>query len=72
MVFMKKLYFLFLLPVLFIAFVKADYIQEYNAAYTWAFNNWITTQPTIGKANMNWEVTRIELAKMISNYAIKN
>jgi hypothetical protein len=28
--------------------------------------------PTIDKANMNWEVTRIELAKMISNYAIKN
>ena len=27
---------------------------------------------TIDKANMNWEVTRIALAKMISNYALKN
>ena len=68
---MKKLYFLFLLPVLFIAFVKAGYSSEEKAAYTWAFNNWITTMSTIDKADMNWEVTRIALAKMISNYAIK-
>ena len=69
---MKKIYFLFLLPLFFIAFVKADYAQEYNAAYTWAYNNWITTMSTIDKANMNWEITRIALAKMVSNYAMNN
>ena len=54
-----------------IAFANASYTSDEKAAYTWAFNNWITTKSTIDKANMKWEVSRIELAKMISNYAIK-
>ncbi len=44
--------------------------NELLSAYTWAYNNWITTQSTIDKANMNWDITRIELSKMISNYVI--
>lgn len=68
---MKKLLLLTIFSsLLFISYVKADFSWEYKDAYTWAFNNRITTQPTIYKANMDWEVTRIELAKMISNYAI--
>lgn len=39
-------------------------------AYNWAYQNGITTQNTIDKANMRWKITRAELAKMISNYAI--
>ena len=53
------------------SFVKADYSSEEKAAYTWAYNNWITTMSTIDKADMKWNVTRIALAKMISNYAVK-
>ena len=68
---MKKNRFLILsLFILCCSFVKAGYSDEYPSAYTRAFNNWITTQPTIDKANMNKSVTRIELSKMISNYAI--
>ena len=70
---MKKL---LLLPIifslLFFSFTKAEYTQEEKSAYTWAFNKWITTMSTIDKADMNWEITRIALAKMISNYAIKS
>ncbi len=39
-------------------------------AYNWAYQNGITTQDTIDKANMKWKITRAELAKMISNYAM--
>lgn len=68
---MKKFWlFISLVLVFCITFSKAGYIEEYPSAYTWAFNNWITTQDTIEKANMYWEITRIELSKMISNYAI--
>ena len=69
---MKKFLFSFLLLFPFsIAFANASYTSDEKAAYTWAFNKWITTKSTIDKANMKWEVSRIELAKMISNYAIK-
>ena len=50
----------------------SNYTDEQKSAYTWAFNNWITTQSTIDNANMFWYISRIELAKMISNYAINN
>ena len=39
-------------------------------AYDWAYQNGITTQDSIEKANMKWRITRAELAKMISNYSI--
>ena len=64
-----------LLVILFVLFYHHTFIYGYSdelhLAYTWAFNNWITTQNTIDKANVEWEITRIELSKMISNYVIK-
>lgn len=68
---MKRLSLLVLLWfILSVNFIQAGYSEEFSESYTWAFNNWITTQDTIDKANMYWEITRIELSKMISNYAI--
>ncbi len=44
--------------------------REFNNAYRFAFNYWITTMDDINKANMNDWLTRIAMAKMLSNYAI--
>ena len=69
---MKKLVILAISLLAFgFSLTKAEYSKDFKEAYTRAFNNSITTQPTIDKANMNWDITRIELSKMISNYAIK-
>lgn len=46
-----------------------DFSQEMIAAYNWSYSKWITTMKTIKQANTNKEITRAELAKMISNYA---
>ena len=67
---MKKLWLFLLWFILCLNFTKAGYTEEFPEAYTWAYSNSITTQPTIETANMYWEITRIELSKMISNYAI--
>ena len=48
----------------------SEYSTELQQAYNWAFQNGITTQNSIDKANMKWYITREEMAKMISNYAI--
>ena len=50
--------------------VWLEYNSELKQSYDWAYQNKITTQDTIDKANMKWRITRAELAKMISNYAI--
>lgn len=47
-----------------------DYSSELRQAYNWAYQSDITTQSSIEKANMWWKITREEMAKMISNYAI--
>ena len=47
-----------------------NYSSELKQAYNWAYKNNITTQNSIEKANIQWKLTRAELAKMISNYAI--
>ena len=44
------------------------YTQEEISAYNWAYKNWITTQPNIDAANLNWKLTRQELSKMLTNY----
>ena len=46
-----------------------EYSSELQQAYKWAYVNGITTMDSIEKANMKWNITREELAKMISNYA---
>lgn len=47
-----------------------NYSSEYQNAYRYAYTNWITTAKTIDKANMNWTLTRIAMAKMVSQYAM--
>ena len=46
------------------------YTREFNDAYEFAYKNEITTMDTIDKADMNWPLTRIAMAKMLSQYAI--
>ena len=46
------------------------YSSEFQEAYEFAKWNWITTMPTIQKANMEWKLTRIAMAKMLSQYAM--
>ena len=49
----------------------AHFSAELNTAYLYAYNIGITTIPTIEKANMTGTLIRQHLAKMISNFAIK-
>lgn len=46
------------------------YTREFNNAYDFAYENWITTMKSIDQANMNWKLYRIAMAKMLSQYAI--
>ena len=48
----------------------SEYSSELQKAYNWAYENKITTMVSIEKANMKWNITREEMAKMISNYAV--
>ena len=47
-----------------------NYTQEFQQAYEFAKRNWITTKLTIKDAKMDWNLTRIEMAKMLSYYAM--
>ena len=49
---------------------QQQFTQEFQQAYEFAKEKWITTMPTINDANMNWKLTRIAMAKMLSYYAI--
>ena len=44
------------------------YLKDYNKAYQFAYTNKITTMPTMEEANMNWEIIRAEIAKMLANW----
>ena len=46
------------------------YTVEFHNAYDFAFKNGITTMPSIDEAHMNSPLTRIAMAKMLSQYAI--
>ena len=48
----------------------AGYSVEEQAAYNYAFKNKITTMWSIDRADMWWNLTRVAMAKMLSNYAI--
>ena len=50
---------------------NSPYSTEFNQAYQFAFDNWITTQTTIQTANMEWELIRSHMAKIMVNYALK-
>ena len=47
-----------------------EYSEEFQQAYKFAHENWITTKDTIQTAQMNGKLTRIAMAKMLSQYAI--
>ena len=47
-----------------------EFSEEFKQAYEFAHKKQITTMPTIEKANMKWKLTRIAMAKMLSQYAI--
>lgn len=47
-----------------------NYSDEMNQAYQFAYRNWITTMNSIEKADMDGPLTRIAMAKMLSQYAI--
>ena len=49
---------------------NSNYSTEMQQAYNFAKANWITTQSNIKNANMDWKLTRIQMAKMLSYYAI--
>ena len=49
---------------------EGNYSEEFQNAYKFAYENGITTTNSIDKANMNSPLTRIAMAKMLSNYAI--
>ena len=50
--------------------LASNYSSEQKDAYNYAYSQKITTVSTIEKASMNGELTRIAMAKMISNFAI--
>jgi len=47
------------------------YSSELQGAYNYAYGIGVTTQPTIDAANMYGSLTRVDMAKMMSNYAIE-
>ena len=49
---------------------SADYSREMNEAYQFSYANKITNQRTIQEADIFEDITRIQMAKMLSNYAI--
>jgi len=68
---LKKLLSLFTVFVMLIwCYAFGEYSTELQDAYSYAYKNGITTMNTIDKANMEWNLTRIAMAKMIANYAI--
>ena len=69
---MKKNFFLILsfLAILIWSASASNYSQELQDAYQFAYKNGITTMDSIDKADMNWWLTRVAMAKMLSQYAI--
>jgi len=51
--------------------LNSPYSLELNNAYLYAYDIGITTMATIQNANMEWNLIRAHMAKMMVNYAIK-
>ena len=49
---------------------QVSFTKEQKDAYIFAKENWITTKDTIQLAQMNGKLTRIAMAKMLSQYAM--
>lgn len=72
-IFAMKKFSIFIISLIFVLPVFClweEYSSELQQAYNWAYENEITTMDSIEKANIKWNITREEMAKMISNYAI--
>jgi len=77
---MKKLHFFYLFTVLVVwlllgystnkLYAEDNYSEELHKAYNFAYKNGITTTSSIEKAKMNSPLTRIAMAKMLSQFAI--
>ena len=69
---MKKLLVVFVALIFLAGWMSfaSKYSQEYQDAYDYAYNQWITTVSPIDKANIYGWLTRIAMAKMISKFAI--
>ena len=68
---MKKNIFSWLLLLFWLNLLRINASStEFQDAYSRAKENWITTMNTIEWARMNDWLTREEMAKMISNYAV--
>ena len=52
------------------AYWADSFSTEFKDAYWYAYTNWITSAKSIDDADMNWGLTRIAMAKMMSNYAM--
>ena len=66
-----SLFLIVILSIFFWALTFAEnYSQEFQDAYNFAYKNKITTIKSIDDADMNWWLTRIAMAKMLSQYAI--
>jgi len=59
-----------ILCLLVVVSVGFAYTTEEKQAYNYAYQNRITTKNPISQANMWGNLTRIQMAKMLSNYAI--
>lgn len=69
---MRKIFVCFVVLLVFLSSLCfwVNYSSELRQAYNWAFENKITTMNTIEWARMYDWLTREEMAKMISNYAV--
>ncbi len=50
---------------------SGGFSQEFVAAYDFAYRIWITTQKTIQDADVQWNLIRAHMAKMMATYAIE-
>ena len=71
---MKKISYVLLLAVFMLLWYTnaEEFSQEMREAYQYSYERNITTINDINKADMNWWLTRIAMAKMLSNYAINS
>jgi hypothetical protein len=51
-------------------YLSNGHTREKNNAYEFAYKYWLTTQRSIREADLDWNLSRIAMAKMLSYYAI--
>lgn len=66
----RYLLLILVLSCIFSYAMAEDYTDGFKNAYNYAFEKGVTTMNSISKANMYGSITRIEMAKMISEFSI--